>query len=78
MMEVEFTGELTGRRFRYDVMRPLEAAGQPGATLAGHHQSVDVESGESVYVRAVAGLTEFDSTTSVACGTRSASRGRRP
>lgn len=59
-MEVEFTGQLTGRRFRYDHMRQLDAPGRPGATMSGHHQGIDVETGDPVYVRHVAELTEFD------------------
>jgi hypothetical protein len=53
----EFTGILTGRRFRYDPMQSLEAPGRPGTTMLGHHRGVDVESGEAVYVRSVIALT---------------------
>jgi hypothetical protein len=53
VIEVEFAGTLTGRVFRYDKMRPLDAPANPGATMFGHYKGVDLERGEPVYVRAV-------------------------
>jgi hypothetical protein len=60
VIEVEFTGERTGRRFRYDRLLSLEAPGRPGATMFGHHEGVNVETGARVYIRWVDNLSPDD------------------